>query len=203
MPNGKLPKRRRDVESTKESFATLYSEKNLPKSNQLQKPSAEESFTQLCSEKNLSKSNQLREPSAEESFAGLCSEKNLSMRRERFDKMNVVPFIDIVLVLLVIILATATFVTNQTIKVDLPSASSKQKEQKKSITLAINKKGEYFYNTKAFSLTQIKEKLLKLDPKKDIISLKMDKHSEFRHFVDIIDILKTKGFENISIVTKQ
>jgi len=125
------------------------------------------------------------------------------MRRERFDKMNVVPFIDIVLVLLVIVLATATFVTNQTIKVDLPSASSKQKEEKKSINIAVNKEGKYFYDKEELSLDFIKEKLLKLDPKKDIISLRMDKSSEFRYFIDIIDILKTKGFENISIITKK
>jgi len=125
------------------------------------------------------------------------------MRRERFDKMNVVPFIDIVLVLLVIVLATATFVTNKSIKVDLPSASSKQNEEKKSINIAVDKEGKYFYDTKELALDLIKEKLLKLDPKKDLISLRMDKSSEFRYFVDVIDILKAKGFENISIVTKK
>jgi biopolymer transport protein ExbD len=125
------------------------------------------------------------------------------MRRERFDKMNVVPFIDIVLVLLVIVLATATFVTNQSIQVDLPSASSKQNEEKKSINIAVDKEGKYFYDKDELSLDLIKEKLLKLDPKKDIISLRMDKSSEFRYFVDIIDILKSKNFENISIITKK
>ena len=125
------------------------------------------------------------------------------MRRERFDKMNVVPFIDIVLVLLVIVLATATFVTNQSIKVDIPSASSKLNEEKKSIYISVNKEGKYFYDREELVLESIKEKLMQLDPKKDIISLKMDKSSEFRYFVDIIDILKTKGFENISIITKK
>ena len=125
------------------------------------------------------------------------------MRRERFDKMNVVPFIDIVLVLLVIVLATATFVTNQSIKVDLPSASSKVNEEKKSVYISVDKEGKYFYDKEEFILDVIKEKLMALDPKKDLISLKMDKSSEFRYFVDIIDILKTKGFENISIITKK
>ncbi|RRS29955.1 MAG: biopolymer transporter ExbD [Epsilonproteobacteria bacterium (ex Lamellibrachia satsuma)] len=125
------------------------------------------------------------------------------MRRERFDKMNVVPFIDITLVLLVIVLATATFVTNQAINVDLPSASSKKNEDKKSISIAIDKEGRYFYDKEELSLDLIKEKLMKLDPKKDLISLHMDKSSEFQYFVDIIDILKTKGFENISIITKK
>jgi biopolymer transport protein ExbD len=125
------------------------------------------------------------------------------MRRERFDKMNVVPFIDIVLVLLVIVLATATFVTNKSIKVNLPTASAKQNEEKKSIYIGVDKEGKYFYDTTELSLDFIKEKLLKLDPKKDLISLNMDKSSEFRYFVDIIDILKSKGFENISIITKK
>ena len=125
------------------------------------------------------------------------------MRRERFDKMNVIPFIDIVLVLLVIILATATFVTNQSIKVDIPSASSKVNEEKKSIYISVNKEGKYFYDKEELALESIKEKLMQLEPKKDLISLRMDKSSEFRYFVDIIDILKTKGFENISIITKK
>jgi biopolymer transport protein ExbD len=125
------------------------------------------------------------------------------MRRERFDKMNVVPFIDIVLVLLVIVLATATFVTNQTIKVDLPSASSKKNEEKKSVHIAIDKAGKYYYDNIPLSLDQIKERLQKLDPKKDLISLHMDKSSQFQYFVSIIDILKSRGFENISIITRQ
>ncbi|MCO4845528.1 MAG: biopolymer transporter ExbD [Sulfurovum sp.] len=125
------------------------------------------------------------------------------MRRERFDKMNVVPFIDIVLVLLVIILATSTFVKNQTINVDLPTASSKKSEEKKNIQIAVDKEGVYSYEREVLTLDLIKEKLMKLDPKKDLISLRMDKSSEFQYFVDIIDILKTKGFENISIITKK
>jgi len=125
------------------------------------------------------------------------------MRRERFDKMNVVPFIDIVLVLLVIVLATATFVTHESIKVDLPSASSKKSEEKKSVHITIDKEGKYFYNKEALTLDLIKEKLMKLDPKEDIVSLHMDKESAFQYFVSIIDILKTKGFENISIITKK
>jgi len=124
------------------------------------------------------------------------------MRRERFDKINVVPFIDIVLVLLVIVLATATFVTNKTIKVDLPTASAQKKEERKSIVLAIDKEGQYFLDKEALSLDVVKQKLGELDPKKDLISLHTDKETPFHYFVDVIDFMKSKGFENISIVTK-
>lgn len=124
------------------------------------------------------------------------------MRRERFEKMNVVPFIDIVLVLLVIVLATATFVTNHSIKVDLPKASSQKHEDHKSITVTINAKGEYFYNQTPSSLETLKNTLTKLDPKKDIVSLHTDKNTPFHYFVDVIDFMKERGFNNISIVTK-
>jgi len=125
------------------------------------------------------------------------------MRRERFDKMNVVPFIDIVLVLLVIVLATASFVQNKTIKIDLPAASSKKSEEKKSIVIAIDKEGKYFYNKAPVTFEVLKIKLGTLQPKKDIVSLHTDKLTPFDYFVKVIDVMKARGFENISIVTKQ
>jgi len=125
------------------------------------------------------------------------------MRRERFDKMNVVPFIDIVLVLLVIVLATSTFIQNKTIKVDLPSSSSSKEKPKKSINISVDSKGKYFYNKTPLSFEEIKIKIDELNPTKDIISLNMDKSSMFKYFIDLMDILKQKGFKNISIVTKK
>ena len=124
------------------------------------------------------------------------------MRRERFDKMNVVPFIDIVLVLLVIVLATASFVNNKTIKVDLPAASTKKKEDKKNIIIAIDKEGKYYFAQEEMPFEAIKKKLAALDPKKDSVSLHTDKKTDFHYFVDVIDFMKEKGFENISIVTQ-
>ncbi len=125
------------------------------------------------------------------------------MRRERFDKMNVVPFIDIVLVLLVIVLATASFVQNKTIKIDLPAASSKKSEEKKSVVIAIDKEGKYFYDKNPVTFEVLKTKLATLQPKKDIVSLHTDKLTPFDYFVKVIDVMKARGFENISIVTKQ
>lgn len=124
------------------------------------------------------------------------------MRRERFDKINVVPFIDIVLVLLVIVLATASFITKKSVKVDLPTASSKTVTEKKAITISIDMEGRYFYEKTQLPFEDLKVKLKNLDPKEDIISLQTDQKTEFQKFVSIVDILKEKGFENLSIVTK-
>ena len=124
------------------------------------------------------------------------------MRRERFDKINVVPFIDIVLVLLVIVLATASFINKKSVSVDLPTASSQKVTEKKAIMITIDKEGKYFYEKTPMSLENLRERLKKLDPKKDIISLQTDQKTEFQKFVSIVDILKEKGFRNLSIITK-
>ncbi len=124
------------------------------------------------------------------------------MRRERFDKINVIPFIDIVLVLLVIVLATASFINKKSVKVELPTASSKTTSEKKTITISIDKEGKYSYEGVEMSLANLQEKLEKLDPVKDVISVQADKHTDFKNFVSIVDTLKEKKFQNLAIVTK-
>jgi len=125
------------------------------------------------------------------------------MRREKFDKINIVPFIDIVLVLLVIVLATASFIEKTGIDIDLPTASSKSKVDPKNIAITIDAKGSYFYDDKPLTLDELKKNITSLDPTKDNITITTDKASSFESFVAIIDILKSKNFENISILTKR
>ncbi|MDP0561061.1 MAG: biopolymer transporter ExbD [Candidatus Endonucleobacter sp. (ex Gigantidas childressi)] len=123
------------------------------------------------------------------------------MRRERFDKMNIVPFIDIVLVLLVIVLATSSFVQNKAININLPSATTKKQEDSKNLIIYIDKNGKYVHENKILPLKEIQNEIEKLNPKKDKISLHTDKNTDFHYFVDIVDFIQQKGFKNISIVT--
>ena len=123
------------------------------------------------------------------------------MRRRRFEQINVVPFIDITLVLLVIVLATATFISKSEVPLDLPKSGSKSKVPAKSINISIDKSGRYFFQKSPMKLEEIEKRLKKLDPKKDLITLNADKMSQFQKFVTIIEILKKRGFEKISIVT--
>ena len=67
------------------------------------------------------------------------------MRLKKFDSINVVPFIDIMLVLLVIVLTTASFVARGIIPVDLSEGKSALKlTEQKIITITIKDSGELF-----------------------------------------------------------
>ena len=124
------------------------------------------------------------------------------MQIKKFDSMNVVPFIDIMLVLLVIVLTTATFIARGIIPVDLSEATTSTKITKnKALVITVKENGEIFFNKENITKEQIK---LKLEDFKinTAISINCDKNTKFENFVYIIDILKDKGYKNLGIITK-
>ena len=124
-------------------------------------------------------------------------------QRKRFDEINVIPFIDIMLVLLVMVLTTATFIKQGVIPVDLPTAkASDKKDVEKEVTLYINAKGQLFFDKTKVDLKQLKEKLMAISKKQTVV-LKSDKESKFQDFVAVMDILKKLGHEQLYIVTKE
>jgi len=125
------------------------------------------------------------------------------MAAKRFDTINVIPFIDIMLVLLVIVLTTATFIAKGLIQIELPEASSvAQQNEVKEHSITISKDGSYYLNKDKISFEGLKEKLQTFNTK-DTIVLRGDKRSEFNYFVSIMSVLKDRGFEQLYIVTKQ
>ena len=124
------------------------------------------------------------------------------MRVKKFDSINVVPFIDIMLVLLVIVLTTATFVAKGFIPVDLSSAQSSEKmEKNKELTITIKQDGSIFFDEQSVNKSEVEEKLSKFKNNTSI-SLNCDKNAKFENFVYIIDILKKKNYKNLGIITK-
>lgn len=125
-------------------------------------------------------------------------------QRKRFDEINVIPFIDIMLVLLVMVLTTATFVNQGIIPVDLPSAKAKKQDQedKKELTIYIDAKGEMFFEKQKVDLKTLEEKLSSTS-RDQVIVLRSDKESRFQDFVAVMDILKRLNHEQLYIVTKE
>lgn len=63
------------------------------------------------------------------------------MEEREFKDINVIPLVDIMLVLLTIVLITATFVVQGSIPVQLPTAKSQESKQLKGIEIVITKDG--------------------------------------------------------------
>lgn len=122
---------------------------------------------------------------------------------KKFDSINVIPFIDIMLVLLVMVLTTATFIKQGVIPVNLPEAKATDKEDtKKEVTVYVNTKGEMFFGKDKVDLVTLEKKLSSVEKSQTVI-LRSDKESKFQDFVSVMDILKRLGHEQLYIVTKK
>ena len=121
----------------------------------------------------------------------------------RRDGLNIVPFIDIMLVLLAIVLSVSTFIAQGHIKVNLPSSSSSQTPQEdKKVTVKVDSESKIYLDDVAVSKEELESEISALD-KNDMVVLENDKDSKFSSFISIMDVLKRAGHEKFAIVTKK
>jgi biopolymer transport protein ExbD len=124
------------------------------------------------------------------------------MKMKRVDSINVIPFIDIMLVLLVMVLTTATFIRTGLIPVDLPNAKGLATEHKPSeLKLTIKKDGTLWVDeTTQVNLEQFEQRVVS-GGKEMTVVLYSDKDAAFQNFVGVMDVLKRLGHEQLYIVT--
>ncbi|CAM3540584.1 MULTISPECIES: biopolymer transporter ExbD [Arcobacter] len=125
------------------------------------------------------------------------------MKLKKYDSINVIPFIDVLLVLLAIVLLTSTFITRGIIPISLPNASNAdQLKPDKEIILVIQENGELLFEDRVETLENI-EKLVLESSKETPIHINTDKNTKFESFVEVLDMLKKNHYTNVSIVTKK
>jgi biopolymer transport protein ExbD len=125
----------------------------------------------------------------------------MSRALKRVEGINVVPLIDVVLVLLAIVLTLSTFVASGQIKLDLPQASSVTKAPLKSVEISIDNKGLIYLDGTLVSKDTLVAKLSTITPE-DAVSVRGDTQSMFGDFVFIMDSVKKQGVTKISIITQ-
>ena len=125
------------------------------------------------------------------------------MKLKKYDSINVIPFIDVLLVLLTIVLMTSTFISKGIIPISLPKAANANSiKVNKEVIITIKDDGSLFCNNDIEGLDAIKEHVL-LFPKDTPIHINSDKNAKFEVFVSVLDMLKQYEYSNISIVTKK
>jgi len=124
-------------------------------------------------------------------------------QRKKFDQINVIPLIDILLVLLVMVITTATFIKQGILPIELPEAkASDKKEDQKEFDIYITKEGKYHLDKKEISISALEEKLKSISPEQTVV-LRSDKDASFQHFVNVMDMLKRLEHKQLYIVTKE
>lgn len=123
---------------------------------------------------------------------------------KKFDEINIIPFIDIMLVLLAIVLVTASFISQGKIKVNVPKATTTQAMKADDLAklLTINAESEFFFNDKPITKEQLTTEIATWD-KEQKVTLKVDATVPFEKFVELTDLLAANQIKNVAIVTKK
>ena len=128
-------------------------------------------------------------------------------------EINVVPYIDVMLVLLVIFMATAPLMT-QGVEVDLPNTDSKplSDEQDDPLVISIDKDGRIFVNTgmpragdegtrvTIFSLADQAEKIIGARPEIPVF-VRGDQAIAYGEIIKVMTVLQRAGAQSVGLIT--
>jgi len=117
--------------------------------------------------------------------------------------INVTPFVDVVLVLLIIFMVTAP-VLQSGIEVNVPKTKIVKQISEERLVISITKGQEVYVNNDHVKLDQLGDKLHQLirDPRGEPIFVRADKDVAFGAFATVMSTVQTAGFSKISVVTE-
>ena len=131
--------------------------------------------------------------------------------RKPMSDINVVPYIDVMLVLLIIFMVTAPMLT-QGVKVDLPQVESdpvNMQEDQEPLIITVDSNAAYYLEIgdqtgKPMELATLQERvsvILKQNPKVSVL-VRGDRHVEYGIVVDLMSALQQSGAEGVGLVTE-
>lgn len=132
------------------------------------------------------------------------------VKRKRMSEINVVPYIDVMLVLLVIFMVTAPLLT-QGVEVELPetAAATIEKNQEEPLVVSVNREGRYFFNLgeqtdkpldSAVLVQRVKAVLRQRQDK--TVYIKGDKDANYGQVVEVMALLQQSGVKGLGLVTR-
>jgi biopolymer transport protein TolR len=125
----------------------------------------------------------------------------LNRHRDVLSEINVTPFVDVMLVLLVIFMVTAPLL-QQGIDVNLPRAKGKDLPPEERITLIVKRGGIIYMNDNPVSMIEMREKLDAISKLNPNVFLKADKDVPYGFVVEVMGEIKEAGIEKLGMITE-
>ncbi|ACD97368.1 ExbD/TolR family protein [Trichlorobacter lovleyi] len=123
------------------------------------------------------------------------------MEEKEVSVINVIPFIDIMLVLLTIVLTTSTFIAQGSIPIQLPKAAKGASAALQGHTIEINRDGRLFLDGQPTSLPLLKQSLSAVDRAAPVL-IRADRSLLLQGFVEVLDSVTQMGFKKLSLQTE-
>jgi biopolymer transport protein ExbD len=115
--------------------------------------------------------------------------------------INVTPMVDIVLVLLVIMMVSATYIVSQSLQVELPKTGTSDDSVSSPATVTLTKDGARYFNGERVSEAQLRQQLAAVYAKNNDLDLIVSADADASHgaVVHVIDLAKAIGIAKFAI----
>jgi len=115
--------------------------------------------------------------------------------------INVTPMVDITLVLLIIFMVTATFISEQALQVHLPKVVKEEKAPQPALVVTLGSKGELKFNQKNIDLGGLTQQMAaetSVNPEVKVI-FKADKSVPYEQLAQVLDAIKLGGVQKVAL----
>jgi biopolymer transport protein ExbD/biopolymer transport protein TolR len=118
-------------------------------------------------------------------------------------EINITPFVDVVLVLLIIFMVTAPILQSG-IEVAVPKTRTVKEITEERLVITIDKQQRVYLGNDPVNINEIGSKLRQKirDPQGQSIFVRADENVPFGAFATVMDAVKSSGISNVSIVTQ-
>jgi biopolymer transport protein TolR len=125
--------------------------------------------------------------------------------KKLMSEINVVPYIDVMLVLLVIFMITAPLLS-QGVKVDLPRAAAQpvESQDQETLVVTVDRQGNYFLDDRRISSEELRRKvaaILRLRPKTPVL-IRGDRQANYGEVVKAMTLLQSAGAPSVGLLTE-
>ncbi len=119
------------------------------------------------------------------------------MERE-LNQINVIPLVDVMLVLLVIVLTTATFISTGQVPVELAKATTANDHKDVPLMITLTADGRLFVNDQAVPTNGLST-ILTAHSRESSVVLRADRVTVLERFVGVVDEVRGLGFRQVSL----
>lgn len=118
-------------------------------------------------------------------------------------EINIVPFVDVVLVLLVIFMIAAPILQSG-IEVDLPKTKTVKEITEDRLVVTIDRSQRVYLGNEAVNVRELGAKIrgTAKNPERDAVFVRCDETVPFGSFATVVDELRQSGIQNVSVVTE-
>ena len=125
--------------------------------------------------------------------------------QEENEEINMTPMLDVVFILLIFFIVTASFVKESGIEVNRPEAATAVKKERANILVAISDKGEIWINKRRIDIRAVQANIerLKAENPQGTVVIQADKKATTDVLIKVMDSARAAGVYDVSIAAQE